>query len=53
MRKDHINFNATEKLTRFLSMVLNDTMYPLSSSMTGKEKIRLSFRPKAYADPIF
>jgi hypothetical protein len=53
MRKDHINFNATEELTLFLAMVLNDTRYPLSSSMTDKEEIRLSFRPKAYADPIF
>ena len=53
MRKDHITFSATEELTRFLALVLNDTIYPLSSSMTGKAEISLSYRPKAYADPIF
>lgn len=52
MRKDHINYSATEELTRFMALVLNDTMSPLSSRMTGKEAIRLSYRSKAYADPI-
>jgi hypothetical protein len=53
MRKEHINFSAAEELTRFLALILNDTMYPLSSSMTGKAEISLSYRPRAYADPIF
>lgn len=52
MRKDHINYSATEELTRFMALVLNDTMSPLSSRMAGKEAIRLSYRSKAYADPI-
>lgn len=53
MRKDHINYSAEEELTRFLAMVLNDTMYPLSSSISAQQEISLSYRPKAYADPIF
>jgi len=53
IRKDHINFSAEEQLARFLAVLLNDTSYPLSSCIAGQQEISLSYRPKAYAEPIF
>jgi hypothetical protein len=53
MRRRHIDISIQEELTEFLAMLLNDTMYPIISSKTGDDKIYLSYRPRAFADPIF
>ena len=53
MSKGHIDCSIKEEMTEFLAMVLNDSMYPITSSKTSDQKIHLSYRPKAYADPIF
>ncbi len=53
MNKSHIDCSATEELTEFLAMILNDSMYPMASRKVSQQEIHLSYRPKAYADPIF
>lgn len=52
MRKGHITFSAAEALTRFLAMVLNDSLYSISAIMFGTHEISHSSQPKAYVDPI-
>jgi len=53
MARSHVECSAEEELTEFLAMILNDTMYPMSSRRVGEREIHLTYRPKAYADPIF
>lgn len=45
--------NAEACLVDFLANFLNDTRYPLTASRTGKQEILLSYRLKAFSDPIF
>lgn len=53
MRRQHIDYSTSEEITRFLAMILNDSMYPIVSSQTNPGEIHLNYRPRAYADPIF
>ena len=53
MRKRHINCSAKEEMCAFLAMILNDSIYPMASSKTNDHEIHISYRPKAYANPIF
>lgn len=53
MKKDHIECSTAEELTEFLAVILNDTLYPITSRKTGEGEIHLSYRPKSFADPIF
>jgi len=53
MRERHINRCAKEEMCEFLAMNLNDSIYPMASKQTNDHEIHLSYRPKAYANPIF
>lgn len=53
MSKRHIDFSTAEEVTEFLTMVLNDTIYPIASSKSSDQEIHLNYRPRAFADPIF
>jgi hypothetical protein len=53
IQKRHIEYSTTEEITRFLAMILNDSMYPIAVTKTGDREIQLSYRPRAFADPIF
>jgi hypothetical protein len=53
MSEKHIDFSTAEEITTFLTMVLNDSLYPVASSKTGEQEIHLTYRPRAFADPIF
>lgn len=53
MRKRHIDLSTAEEMTEFLATILNDTIYPIASSLKGEHEIHLNYRPKAFADPIF
>lgn len=44
---------ATDDIVAFLAAFLNDTRYPLAAKRTGEHDIELSYRLRAYADPIF
>jgi hypothetical protein len=51
--KRHLDCSATQEMTEFLAMVLNDSMYPLASRKADEQESHLSCRPKSYADPMF
>ena len=53
MARKHIEYSTTEELTRFLTTVLNDSLYPISSRKVGDCEIHLGYRAKSFADPIF
>ncbi len=53
MRKQHIDLSTAEEMTGFLAMILNDSMYPIASSVSDTQEIHLNYRPRAFADPIF
>ena len=53
MSKRHIDCSAAQEITEFLTVVLNDTMYPITSSKKSEQEIHLNYRPKSFADPIF
>jgi hypothetical protein len=53
MNRRHIDCSTAEEITEFLTMVLNDTLYPIASSKNCEQEIHLSYRPKSFADPIF
>lgn len=40
-------------LVDFLASFLNDTRYPLAAQRTGEKEIELTYRLRAFADPIF
>lgn len=45
--------DAKDSLVAFMASFLNDTRYPLAACRTGEREILLSYRLKAFADPIF
>lgn len=53
MQRDHLAGDPQEELVAFLAVVLNDTAYPIEAHLTETEEIMLSYRPRAFADPIF
>jgi hypothetical protein len=53
MNRGRIDRSTAEEITEFLTMVLNDTLYPIASSKKCAQEIHLSYRPKSFADPIF
>jgi hypothetical protein len=53
MNERHIGCSVTEEITEFLTVVLNDTLYPIASSKNCDQEVHLSYRPKSFADPIF
>ncbi len=53
LRKRHIDLSAAEEMTEFLARILNDSLYPMTSNITGRQEIRLCYQPKSFADPIF
>ncbi|MCK4536927.1 MAG: hypothetical protein KAT93_07935 [Desulfuromonadales bacterium] len=53
MLRDHIDGDPQQELIAFLADVLNDTSYPIEAHLTTTGEIRLSYQPRAFADPIF
>ncbi|MEA3362668.1 MAG: hypothetical protein U9Q61_05295 [Thermodesulfobacteriota bacterium] len=53
IREAHSTLSVTEEMTEFLAMILNDSIYPMTSSKTNEQEIHLNYQPKSFADPIF
>jgi hypothetical protein len=53
MSKRHIDCSAAEEITEFLTVVLNDMMYPITSSKKSEQEVHLNYHPRSFADPIF
>jgi hypothetical protein len=53
MQRDRIEGDPHAELVAFLAGVLNDTAYPIEAHLTETGEIRLSYQPRAFADPIF
>ena len=53
MQRDRIEGDPLQELNAFLADVLNDTAYPIEAHLTEAGEIRLSYQPRAFADPIF
>ena len=53
MQRDRIEGDPLQELTLFLANVLNDTAYPIEAHHLESGAIKLSYQPRAFADPIF
>jgi len=53
IRKDHVDATTGQLLSEFLANLLGETNYPMSARLKNEREIHLSYRPKAFADPIF
>lgn len=53
MLRNRLAGQPLAELTRFLADVLNDTTYPIEAHLLDTGEIRLSYQPRAFADPIF
>jgi len=53
IRKDHVDASTEELLVEFLTNLLGETNYPMSARREGDREVHLSYRSKAFADPIF
>jgi len=51
--RDHTEGDPLQELTLFLANVLNDTAYPIEAHQLETGEIKLSYQPRAFADPIF
>jgi len=51
--RDHIEGDPLQELALFLANVLNDTAYPIEAHQLKTGEIKLSYQPRAFADPIF
>ncbi len=53
MQRDQIAGEPLQELALFLADVLNDTAYPIEAHLLKSGAIKLSYQPRAFADPIF
>lgn len=53
VRHGQDSVSPEDELVYFLTMLHNDTIYPIASARRGDREIRLTYQPRAFADPIF
>ena len=53
MQRDRLEGDPALELTLFLASLLNNTAYPIEAHHLETGEIKLSYQPRAFADPIF
>lgn len=52
--QEHNSSNSVgEEITNLLQIVLEDSEYPITAKITGKNEIQLAYRLRSFSQPIF